>query len=143
MAEASELVNWFNNHSFALHILFKEQHSMPDFHDEVLTLIRAVLTQWATHVVSFNQLLKVGLPMKLAVIKWRDDILKAADTMAATISKVNQIIKTIEDIRFWEKLRQITSHLEPLAIAINVCQGSHMRIDMVALVFGQLNQLFT
>ncbi|KAF9520227.1 hypothetical protein BS47DRAFT_1481590 [Hydnum rufescens UP504] len=140
MAEASELVNWFNNHSFALHILFKEQRSMPDFHDEVLTLIRAVLTRWATHVVSFNRLLKVELPMKSAVIKWRGDILKAAGTTAPAISKANQIIKTIEDIGFWEKLRQyeITSHLEPLAIAINVCQGSHTRIDMVALVFGRL-----
>ncbi|KAF9510374.1 hypothetical protein BS47DRAFT_1273897, partial [Hydnum rufescens UP504] len=138
MAEASELISWFNNHSFALHVLFSEQRSMPEFGNVILTLIRAVITHWLTHVTSFNQLLRVSMAMKSAVLKHKDNIIKAAGTAVSAVSKAKEMVKIIENPAFWTDLEMISSHLEPLSIAINVCQGSHTRVDMVGLMFGQL-----
>ncbi len=40
-------------------------------------------------------------------------------------------------------INRIQKHLDPLAVAVNVCQGSNTRADQVALVFARLYKYYT
>jgi hypothetical protein len=98
--------------------------------------------------------------MKATVLKQREDIIKASGTTASAVSKAKEIVKIIEDPAFWSNLKlyvffsmshlhsldmftRICSHMEPLSIGINVCQGSHTQVDAVGLIFSQLYKHYT
>jgi len=105
MAEATDIINWFNNHSLALHILYAEQRTLPEFSECVLALIRAAITRWGTHVTSLDRLLRVSMPMRSAAIKRGDDLRKAAGTKADAISKAKAILALINETTFWDDLK--------------------------------------
>ena len=44
LSQATEIINWFNNHSQALHTLYAEQHTIPELSHWALSLIWPVIT---------------------------------------------------------------------------------------------------
>ena len=106
IAQATDVINWFNNHSLALHILFAEQCTLPEFSKCVLALIRAAITRWGTHVTSIDRLLRVSTPMRSAALKRGEDLQKAAGIKADAISKAKQILAIINDANFWSDLKE-------------------------------------
>ncbi|KAJ3767016.1 ribonuclease H-like domain-containing protein, partial [Lentinula raphanica] len=63
-------------------------------------------------------------------------IMKTGNAQAQ--KKAVEMISLIKNEAFWEALSSIVTHLEPLAIAANVIQAAHCRLDQVLLTFGYL-----
>lgn len=166
--QASELISWFNNHSYALNLLYAEQTTCPDIGNVALALIRAVITRWASHVYSLGRLLRVETPLRSVVLKRGAEIRESAGKKKKEKEKADEILAIVRDQHFWEVVARydcdvcdyvtfhsdskdsspalcfrIHNHLEPLAIAINICQGSGTRGDQVALVFGRMYKHYT
>src|SRR5260370_36120614 len=80
MGQASEIINWFNNHSLALHLLYAEQCTLPEFSHQALSLICGVITHWTSHLMSLDWLLWLKKPLKSIVVKSLEVIETAAGT---------------------------------------------------------------
>jgi hypothetical protein len=106
MTQASEIVNWFNNHSLVLHLLYSEQRTLPDFKGTAKTLIRGCITRWSSHIMSLQRLLDLKRPLKSIVIKSTDNMLTAAGTRQELVRKAQQIIDTINSENFWCDIQQ-------------------------------------
>ncbi|KAJ3764935.1 hypothetical protein FB446DRAFT_709872 [Lentinula raphanica] len=105
-------------------------------------VICAVLTRWTAHYLAFVHLIE--LQEKLLELVYHDAaqpdekkrIMKTGNAQAQR--KAVEMILLIKNEAFWEVLSSIVTHLEPLAIAANVIQAAHCRLDQVLLMFGYL-----
>src|SRR5260370_13695729 len=71
MAQASEIISWFNNPSLTLHLLYAEQCTLPEseFSHQALSLICGVITCWTSHIMSLDHLLQLKKPLTSIVVK--------------------------------------------------------------------------
>ena len=106
MMQVSEIINWFNSHSLALHMLYAEQRTLPEFSKGALSLIRGVITQWTSHVMSLERLLKLSKAMRSIVVKSSEALETAAAATPTAIKKACQIIAIIKEDKFWEDLKE-------------------------------------
>jgi hypothetical protein len=104
MAQASEIVNWFNNHSLVLHLLYSEQRTLPEFKGIAKTLIRGCITRWSSHVMSLQRLLELKQPLRSLVVKSSDTMLTAVGARQELIHKAQQIINIINSECFWNDI---------------------------------------
>jgi len=104
IAQGIDVINWFNNHTFAAHILYAEQKTFVEYCDAVLTLIKACITRWTSHVMALLRLLKLKKPLRTAVYKHRDALREAAGKTADAKAKADVILATIESEAFWKRL---------------------------------------
>ncbi|KAI0956286.1 hypothetical protein AcV7_006723 [Taiwanofungus camphoratus] len=106
-----------------------------------LTVICAVLTHWTAHYLAYRCLLELQPTLKWII---NDDELHGNESClitgsnAKTKQKSRETIELIKDGLFWHSLARMKRHLEPLAIAVNVTQAAHCRLDQVLLTFGLL-----
>ncbi|KAJ3824934.1 ribonuclease H-like domain-containing protein [Lentinula raphanica] len=127
--QATDLITWLRSKTLILSHLAK-------------AVIRAVLTRWTAHYLAFVRLIE--LREKLLELVYRDAaqpdekkrIMKTGNAQAQ--KKAVEMISLIKNEAFWEALSSIVTHLEPLAIAANVIQAAHCRLDQVLLTFGYL-----
>ncbi|CDO74573.1 hypothetical protein BN946_scf184771.g9 [Trametes cinnabarina] len=103
-------------------------------------------TRWTSHYLAFKRLLK--LQPAIAAILAEDELrgestFMAGLTKADAKAKARQMIGLMKDGTFWHSLTRIKQHLEPLAIAANVAQTAHCRLDQVLLTFGFLYHRFS
>lgn len=133
---ALELIKWFNNHSIALGILLAQQRSDPTV--IVLVLILPVLTRWTSHHCSVDRLLELERFMRAIHMLQYDKLVLAAGNRRDAKIKAKAVLACIPDDSFWHGLRRVKHHLEPLAIATNVMQGSSTHLDLVLLTLGFL-----
>ncbi|KAH8977151.1 hypothetical protein EDB92DRAFT_845936 [Lactarius akahatsu] len=56
----------------------------------------------------------------------------------ATREKAQKMVAIIKNPLFWTALARIKHHLAPLAVAANITQSSHCRLDEVLMTFASL-----
>ncbi|KAF8325290.1 uncharacterized protein EI90DRAFT_2932701, partial [Cantharellus anzutake] len=103
LAEANDVINWFNNHSIALHLLYAEQCRTAD---RARALIRPCITQWTSHIMAIGRLIQLEIPFKTIAVRSRKELEMAAGTQRDTITKAQQILAIIQDEHFWDDLKQ-------------------------------------
>ncbi|KAF8876093.1 ribonuclease H-like domain-containing protein, partial [Infundibulicybe gibba] len=143
--DATELITWLRSKTFVLAKIraVQDANGYP-----ILSVRRAVLTRWTSHYSAYERLLKLRLVLELVVTQ--DQNLGVSDIITgkrAAKDKAQAMIKKIQDSMFWYNLARLKKHLEPLALAANITQLSHIRPDQVLITFGilytQYNTLMT
>ncbi|KAI4293797.1 hypothetical protein K525DRAFT_181093, partial [Schizophyllum commune Loenen D] len=106
MDRATEVVKWFNNHSLALGLLRQEQ-SVAHPSGKALSLILPATTRWTSHYLCIARLLDLESSLRVLPISAtnQDTLKRAAGPKRDAKAKVNEIIKTILDLEFWERLK--------------------------------------
>ncbi|KAL7281578.1 hypothetical protein ACG7TL_004895 [Trametes sanguinea] len=142
--QAEELITWLRRRTFILARIRDVQQS----HGKTaLAVIRPVLTRWTSHYLAFRRLLE--LQSTLSYIIADDNARGGTSTFMAGLntsaakSKARQMIALMQNGAFWHSLNRVKLHLEPLAVAANVTQAAHCRLDQVLLIFGFLYRRFS
>jgi hypothetical protein len=104
LAEATDVIAWFNNHSFALHLLYAEEKTYPQFKDMILTLIKACITRWNSHVLAVKRLNVLWQPLQTTAFKHTAQLREAAGKTHDLKAKADKIIATITHQSFWDDL---------------------------------------
>jgi hypothetical protein len=156
IALALDVVKWFNGHGQALDKLRIEQKLT--YNGNSWALILPVITRWTAHYLSLTHLLKVEAALTTCCSRHKPLLLRLGrDAAARDVSAV--VLWTVADETFWAQvnkyvyivnLRFETHHfvriqiiLEPLAIAANVTQAAHTRLDHVLLTLGNLFRVYS
>jgi hypothetical protein len=103
VAEASEIIKWFNSHTYALGLLRKEQKTLGM---QVLSLILACLTRWTSHYLSCNRLLDLKKPIQRLVVTFEDDLLTAAGDKPEQQAVAKSVLKIAGNPLFWSRLEE-------------------------------------
>ncbi|KAF9041598.1 ribonuclease H-like domain-containing protein [Panaeolus papilionaceus] len=108
---------------------------------QLLSVIRPVPTRWTAFFLAYRCLLELR-PTLLDIFQdQRNDNPEIAALIPrdrAGREKAEAMIKLMDDALFWHALARIKSHLSPLAIAANITQLAHCRLDKVLLTFAAL-----
>ncbi|KAG6806668.1 hypothetical protein H0H92_010455, partial [Tricholoma furcatifolium] len=124
--ECTEVVKWFNNHSFALGMLNREQL---DIRKVILALIIPVITRWTTFFCCLRRLLEVNKPLTVTASKYAEEILETIGPKQKAKDKAHQVLRRVKDDEWWKKVVITKTHIEPLAIAVNIAQAANTRCD--------------
>jgi hypothetical protein len=142
---ATTLINWIRNHDKVRKIFDNAQAELckakrPNAKVIILAYLVANLTRWTTHYVAFARLLVLKEPLKLAVMKHREAIIKAQVGAAQSTEKkrleseANEFCDIVEDeLHFWNGLKQVAGDLEPICYGTNINQKDSTRPDQVLL----------
>jgi hypothetical protein len=142
---ATALINWIQNHDKVCKIFDSAQAELckakrPNVKAIILAYLVANLTRWTTHYVAFARLLVLKEPLKLAVMKHREAIIKAQVGAAQSTEKkrleleANEFCDIVEDeLHFWNGLKQVVGDLEPICYGTNLNQKDSTRPDQVLL----------
>ncbi|KAH9961857.1 ribonuclease H-like domain-containing protein, partial [Lactifluus volemus] len=149
--KALEVMKWFNNHSLAHDWLMHQENPEKTYEQLIgkppgthaLTLFLPVVTRWLAYYLSLSRLLAVSPAMRSLCLRRHVDLARCAGAKAEDIRKANTILALVNDSEFWTKVYRICVHLEPLAIAANVAQASHTRLDHVLLMLGNLFRIYS
>ncbi|KDQ08587.1 hypothetical protein BOTBODRAFT_118313 [Botryobasidium botryosum FD-172 SS1] len=133
--QAVEIVKWFNTHSYALRMFMEEQKTLTK---HPLKLITPFIIRWTTHCLAITRLLHLHTPLQTLAMKHHDELVDSVGMKTKSVSKAKRIMNYISDQSLWEHLREIKSHLQPLAVAAHVTQAADTRADHVLLMFGKL-----
>ncbi|KAI9066067.1 hypothetical protein FKP32DRAFT_1646435 [Trametes sanguinea] len=139
--EAIEIVRWFNNHGGALDLL--NQAQLFTF-KRVLALIHPALTRWTTNFQSASRLLVLRRALEACVARNRETLVVIGEKSQTSNAKetARRVIASIDDKAFWDRLDRVEAHLKPLAIATNILQASHARLDHVLLTLANLYRMY-
>ncbi|RDX44053.1 hypothetical protein OH76DRAFT_1360237, partial [Lentinus brumalis] len=130
-----EVIEWFNNHTLALGLLRKQQLGQ---YGKILALIRPAPTCWTAHYHSSGCLLETEEAIRILILSSKSALVACAGKERAQKDKAQTLLSQIEHPQFWSLLRDVHSHLEPLAIATNATQGDNARLDVVLITLGNL-----
>ncbi|KAF8163038.1 ribonuclease H-like domain-containing protein [Crassisporium funariophilum] len=131
----------FNNHGTALALLKNEMKFT--YEGKIWSLVLPVITRWTAHYLSSTRLLKVKGAVT-SCVHWHEEKLKVAGGKTQEVQKkAEEIIQIVKDSSFWNGLAKIQAILEPLAIAANITQASHTRLDHVLLTLGNLFRIYS
>ncbi|KAL6307742.1 ribonuclease H-like domain-containing protein [Sparassis latifolia] len=143
ITQALEIIKWFNNHGVALDLFDKEQELTYTDRPRTLALILPCITRWTAHFLAVSRLLDVSLAMKMCCARNADKLLICAGKTADVKAKAQSILDAVKDEELWKKLVRCVTHLEPLAIAANITQAPHTRLDHVLLTLGNLYRIYS
>lgn len=138
---ALDIVKWFNNHGTALELLRQEQ--VLTFEGLTWALILPVITRWTAHYLALSRVLKLKRPLQLCWTRNEEKLIICAGTKEDLKEKAHQIQEIVKDESFWYRIERVQKILEPLAIAANVTQASHTRLDHVLLTLGNLFRIYS
>ncbi|KAF8656505.1 hypothetical protein AX14_008056 [Amanita brunnescens Koide BX004] len=133
MDTAIKVIQWFNNHSFALGLLNSEQRQM---YTKTKALITPVVTRWTAQYCALSRLLETWKALQVTIIKHEDDLMASVGKKKNLISRAREVLRVCRDENWWKEITIIKTHIEPLAIAVNIAQGANTRCDQVVLVLG-------
>jgi hypothetical protein len=94
LAEVNDIINWFNNHSIALRLLYVEHRCTAD---QARALIRPCITWWTSHIMAIGWLIQLEIPFKTIVVRSRKELEMAAGTRCDAIAKAQQILAIIQE----------------------------------------------
>ncbi|KAK7689437.1 hypothetical protein QCA50_007229 [Cerrena zonata] len=140
MDQALEVVKWFNNHGRPLGMLREAQKA---HYGSILALILPALTRWTSHYLAVTRLLDLEEAIRILVLTSRARLVQAVGDKADAIRKAEEIMDILSQPHFWDCLKTIKKHLEPLAIAANITQANNARLDVVLLTLGHLYMVFS
>ncbi|KIM35265.1 hypothetical protein M413DRAFT_79560, partial [Hebeloma cylindrosporum] len=136
ISNAVEVIKWFNNHGAALALLRQEQ--ILTFAGSFWALVLPIITRWTAYYLAVTRVLKLKQPLQLCWTRNEDRLITCAGTKEELKEKAREIQRIVNDHSFWYRLARIQCVLEPLAIAANVSQASHTRLDHILLTLGNL-----
>jgi hypothetical protein len=163
-AKVTSLITWLCSKTQVLDLIHDIQVALnnanPGSAGQVLSVIRAVLTWWTAHYLSYQRLL--ALRRTLEIMVENDDKLRPQDKIVingdrSSRAKAMEMVSIIKDLLFWHWIarcnmylicsashmlihisKRMKKHLEPLVLAACITQTAHCRLDQVLLVFGLL-----
>ncbi|KAI0633207.1 ribonuclease H-like domain-containing protein [Trametes polyzona] len=141
--QAEELIGWLRRRTFVLARIREIQLTNGK---KAAAVLRAVQTRWTSHYHAFKRLLELQ-PTLGAILA--EDRLRGVSTFlvglrgATQKAKAHEMTSLMQNGTFWHALNRIKLHLEPLAIAANIAQAAHTRLDQVIIVFGFLHYRFS
>ncbi|KAF8873343.1 ribonuclease H-like domain-containing protein [Infundibulicybe gibba] len=133
--QAAKIIKWFNNHSYALGLLNKEQQ---DIYKKCWSLVVPVVTRWTAHFCAASRLLDIWKALKVVAAKHGDEIIGSVGKKRKAIQKAEAVLACVRDENWWKELVIVKTHIEPLAIAVNVAQAANIRCDQVVLILARL-----
>ncbi|KAF4622376.1 hypothetical protein D9613_009287 [Agrocybe pediades] len=138
--QANELITWLRSKTALLGLIREE---LTRRNKPALSVIRPVPTRWTAYYLAYNRLLLLRKPLENIVEddesrppRERHVIQPSHDT--STREKATRMVSIIKNETFWHAITRIKHHLTPLAIAANVTQAAHCRLDDVVMTFGNL-----
>ena len=155
--KASDLITWLRSKTIVLGLLNQNQR---ETNSRILTILRAMLTRWTSHLRAYERLNLVRC--NLVSIAYQDEARLPADKLIVTgdvkaKAKSQEMLDLIKNDLFWHSLTRyakqfnellllhiltdfpsVVRHLRPLGIAANVIQSQFCRLDTVLLTFGLL-----
>ncbi|TFK78324.1 hypothetical protein K466DRAFT_507447, partial [Polyporus arcularius HHB13444] len=142
--DALEVVRWFNNHSLALELFHQAQLWTNPERRSPLALILPALTRWTTHFQAASRLCALGPAMRACVMRNGDKLLEIGENSQTESSRATarNVIKTVENADFWKRLDRVEAHLKPIAIATNILQTPHTRLDHVLGTLANLYRIY-
>ena len=99
--KTTEVIKWFNNHSRALGLLWKEQ--LVTYH-KILALIQPVITRWTCHFLSTWHLLETSSALRSCCIKDEKLLEICGGDRQQEKARAREIIKTVLDQNFWSDI---------------------------------------
>lgn len=108
--EASELINWWNNHSRALALFLQEQKTRTP--GSALALIRAIVTRWTSHQMALQRLLRVKKSLQSCVVHNREDLLAAGGVSSTEPNSDGSGTRNVGKQKTQEKTRRILARSE-------------------------------
>ncbi|KAF9037773.1 ribonuclease H-like domain-containing protein [Panaeolus papilionaceus] len=136
--KANELITWIRSKTALIGLIKKYRESR---NKQPLSVIWPVPTRWTAFFLAYRRLLELR-PTLLDIFQdQRNDNPEIAALIPrdrAGREKAEAMIKLMDDALFWHALARIKSHLSPLAIAANITQSAHCRLDEVLLTFAAL-----
>ncbi|EKM56581.1 uncharacterized protein PHACADRAFT_207792 [Phanerochaete carnosa HHB-10118-sp] len=136
---ADEIITWIRSKTI-MHYALKVKHGAMTG-TAGLSVVHAVITRWTAHYLAYRRLLELHFALQ-ALIKTDRSLPENQHCVifgeASAKRKALSMIVVIEDPDFWKVIRRITSHLRPLAIAVNIAQASHICLDQILLIFALL-----
>ncbi|KAJ2986487.1 hypothetical protein NUW54_g9747 [Trametes sanguinea] len=166
--EASlDIIRWFNNHGSALDLFNQEQvltyqarlqeqrlsgtahrdyplAALSTLSERPLALILPAKTRWTSNFQSASRLLTVSRALKTCVLRHKEvlvDIGRRSQTANAQ-ETAKKVVSLVEDKSFWKRLERVETHLRPLAVATNILQARHTRMDHVLLTLANLYRIY-
>ncbi|KII89273.1 hypothetical protein PLICRDRAFT_175485 [Plicaturopsis crispa FD-325 SS-3] len=139
---ALDVVKWFNGHSRALG-WFNAEQKLTAEQKRILALLLPVITRWTAHYLCVSRLLRLSTPMKTCCLRHYDALLLCAGTKPHLKAEAKRIVDTVGESSFWVNLAKVKTHLEPLAIAANITQSAHTRLDHILLVLANLTRIYS
>jgi hypothetical protein len=155
--EASELISWLRGRTFVLALIRETQASL---NKATVSVLRIILTQWTAHFLAFRRLLELRQTLDIIVTQEEnraDDQKLIIKGKREAKEQARKMMKLIQNPVFWHSIARfvylhlypisrwlipatsrVKNHLEPLAVANNIAQSSHCRLDQVLLMFGLL-----
>ncbi|GLB41919.1 hypothetical protein LshimejAT787_1005190 [Lyophyllum shimeji] len=134
--DATELITWLRSKTY---VLAQVRVIQEVNHFQVLSVIQAVISRWTAHYLAFKRLLELRLPLEMMVRQDRlKDVSQICTGKRKAREKAERMFEVIEDPVFWHSVLRLKRHLEPLALAANITQLTHVRPDQVLVVFGLL-----
>ncbi len=103
MDECGDVVNWFNNHSYALGVFMKEQKDMNDGKPTV-ALLSPVVTQWTSYFCALSRLLDVWKSLQVMAIKHSEQIMETIGQKEKAKRKARNILFQVRDELWWQKV---------------------------------------
>ncbi|KAL1739260.1 ribonuclease H-like domain-containing protein [Schizophyllum fasciatum] len=110
---------------------------------KVLALFLPALTRWTSHYLSTARLLLLETEFKQLLLDSREELVLVAGDTPAARDAAEEVLAIIEAPDFWLNLKKVKLHLQPLAIAANVTQSDHARLDTVLLTLANLYRVFS
>ena len=104
---AIEVVKWFNNHSFCLGLLNKEQTTT---FKTIWALILPVITRWTSNFCAVSRLLQVNKAIKLTVTWNQDELIEYVGGDANKVAKAERVLDHVVDDSWWKELAMYVSH---------------------------------
>ncbi|KAL1739125.1 ribonuclease H-like domain-containing protein [Schizophyllum fasciatum] len=110
---------------------------------KVLALFLPALTRWTSHYLSTARLLLLETEFKQLLLDSREELILVAGDTPAAKETAEEVLAILEAPDFWLNLKKVKLHLQPLAIAANVTQSDHARLDTVLLTLANLYRVFS
>jgi hypothetical protein len=98
---AIEVVKWFNNHSFCLAHLNKEQMTT---YQKNWALILPVITRWTSNFCALARLLQVNKAIKVTATRNREEFIDYVGSDASKVAKAERVLDRMVNDNWWKEL---------------------------------------
>ncbi|KAA1466432.1 hypothetical protein DENSPDRAFT_766849 [Dentipellis sp. KUC8613] len=139
--DALETVVWFNYHPRTCEMLETAMAKLPS---RSASLILPVIPRWTSHYLAVRHLVDAeGAFRRLLLDGKEGELVQAAGVTESTQANAQEIIDKLKQPGFFEGLENASRHLHPLAVATNLLQMDHTRIDTVLVTLANLYRVFS
>jgi hypothetical protein len=137
--KALNIVNWWNNHSFANAHLKTKQLAL---YGKTIALTTPAETRWASHGKTYASLLKSSQALKALTVEMNAELLERSGNRTSDKQKALHVLGLIDDRAFWSQLQVLSTFMEPLTVANLILQKNDTTLADALETFGRLMKSF-